>query len=270
MSVEHVDTLIIGCGQAGLATSEHLNRRGVPHLILERNRIAESWRTARWDSLVANGPVWHDRFPSMEFDGMDPDAFAPRDRVVEYFVAVAAQIDAPVRCGVEATSLEKTSDGFRVRTSDGEIIARACGGRVLATGKRAKVTDRMTRGLGLDRIRAGPEGAAGLTEQESGPLRMVGRRPAPRPPMACRWWTARIASRGHRDCLPVAPDRDGKRDRGHGLSVLARVWSPPIRDACSGGADPGGHRPGPHPERSARPAGRSAGDHIRGRGPKHA
>ncbi len=131
MSVEHVDTLIIGCGQAGLATSEHLNRRGVPHLILERNRIAESWRTARWDSLVANGPVWHDRFPSMGFDEMDPDAFAPRDRVVEYFVALAGQINAPVRCGVEATSLEKAADGFRVQTSDGEIIARNV---VAATG----------------------------------------------------------------------------------------------------------------------------------------
>ncbi len=63
MSVEKVKTLIIGGGQAGLAMSEHLSKRGVPHLIVERHRIAERWRSERWDSLVANGPAWHDRFP---------------------------------------------------------------------------------------------------------------------------------------------------------------------------------------------------------------
>ena len=65
MSTEHIDTLIVGGGQAGLAQSEHLVNLKLPHLILEKERIAESWRTARWDSLVTNGPVWHDRFPTL-------------------------------------------------------------------------------------------------------------------------------------------------------------------------------------------------------------
>ena len=69
---ETIHTLIIGGGQAGVATSTHLQKLGVPHLVLERARIAERWRTERWDSLVANGPVWHDRFPDAEFDGIDP------------------------------------------------------------------------------------------------------------------------------------------------------------------------------------------------------
>ena len=65
MSVEVVDTLVIGAGQAGIAMSEHLSACGVPHLVLERHRIAERWRSERWDSLVAAGPAWHDRFPGM-------------------------------------------------------------------------------------------------------------------------------------------------------------------------------------------------------------
>jgi putative flavoprotein involved in K+ transport len=125
MSVERIDTLIIGGGQAGLAMSEHLSKRGVPHLVLERHRIAERWRTERWDSLVANGPAWHDRFPSMEFDGIDPDSFATKDRIVAYFEAFANQIKAPIRCGVEVRSVQKKDDGtgFRVETSDGVIEA---------------------------------------------------------------------------------------------------------------------------------------------------
>ncbi|TGV74137.1 FAD-dependent oxidoreductase, partial [Mesorhizobium sp. M00.F.Ca.ET.158.01.1.1] len=67
MSVETIDTLVVGGGQAGVAMSEHLSKCGVPHLVLERGRIAERWRSQRWDSLVANGPAWHDRFPGMEF-----------------------------------------------------------------------------------------------------------------------------------------------------------------------------------------------------------
>ena len=74
MSVEKVDTLVVGAGQAGVAMSEHLSKCGVPHLVLERHRIAERWRSERWDSLVANGPAWHDCFPGMEFPDA-PDAF---------------------------------------------------------------------------------------------------------------------------------------------------------------------------------------------------
>ena len=93
MAVEKIDTLIIGAGQAGIATSEHLSKLNVPHLVLEKNRIAEGWRTMRWDSLVANGPAWHDRSPGLEFEGLDPDAFAPKERGVStepgvYFVGL--------------------------------------------------------------------------------------------------------------------------------------------------------------------------------------
>ena len=95
MPVEKVDTLVVGGGQAGLAMSEHLSACGVPHLVLERHRIAERWRSERWDSLVANGPAWHDRFPAWSFPGRDPEAFAPKEKVADYFVAYAKKIAAP-------------------------------------------------------------------------------------------------------------------------------------------------------------------------------
>ncbi len=128
---ETIHTLIIGGGQAGVATSTHLQKLGVPHLVLERARIAERWRTERWDSLVANGPVWHDRFPDAEFDGIDPEVFAPKETVAAYFETFARTRDLPVRTGVAVTGLERHGDGFRATTADGVIEARNV---VVATG----------------------------------------------------------------------------------------------------------------------------------------
>jgi putative flavoprotein involved in K+ transport len=132
MSNHEIEVLIVGAGQAGIAMSEHLSLHGVPHLVVERDRIAERWRSCRWDSLVANGPAWHDRFPGQEFN-VDPDAFATKDQVADYFVAYAEKIDAPIRTGVEVTSVRKNNAraGFRVETSDGTIEARYV---VAATG----------------------------------------------------------------------------------------------------------------------------------------
>lgn len=132
MSVEKIHTLVIGGGQAGLAMSRHLGEKGVPHLVVERHRIAERWRSERWDTLVANGPAWHDRFPDLTFS-CDPDAFASRDEIVDYFVKYAEQIKAPIRSGVEVTALAHLADrsGFRAETPNGAIEATNV---VVATG----------------------------------------------------------------------------------------------------------------------------------------
>lgn len=125
MSVETTHTLIVGGGQAGIAMSEHLSDRGIPHVVLERDRIAERWRTGRWDSLVANGPAWHDRFPNLSFEGVDPYAFAPKDRIVAYFEDYARRIRMPVRCGVTVNAVTQLPDGrFRAETSAGVIEAK--------------------------------------------------------------------------------------------------------------------------------------------------
>ncbi|WP_420403523.1 flavin-containing monooxygenase [Nisaea sp.] len=133
MTVEKTDTLVVGAGQAGIAMSEHLGKAGIPHIVLERDRIAEAWRTGRWDSLVANGPAWHDRFPNLTFEGAHPDSFIPKEDVAAYFEKYAAMIDAPVRCGVEVTSVTRLDgrQGFRAETSDGVIEANHV---VAATG----------------------------------------------------------------------------------------------------------------------------------------
>ena len=125
MSVEKINTVVVGAGQAGIAMSEHLAQMGVPHVVLERSRIAERWRSERWDSLVANGPAWHDRFPGLKFDGVSPESFPPKERMAQYFEDYAAMLKAPVRTGVEVRQVERHigRPGFKVTTSEGVIEA---------------------------------------------------------------------------------------------------------------------------------------------------
>ena len=152
MTIEKVEVLVVGAGQAGIAASAHLTAARIPHLVLERDRIAETWRTGRWDSLVANGPAWHDRFPGLEHPG-DPDAFPPKERVADYFEDYARTFDAPIRTGVEVTGLRRNPDGpgFRVQTSGGMIEARQV---IAATGpfQRPKMPDLVPDSAGIVQI----------------------------------------------------------------------------------------------------------------------
>lgn len=125
MSVEKINTVIVGAGQAGIAMSEHLAQMQIPHVVLERSRIAERWRSERWDSLVANGPAWHDRFPSLKFDNISQEAFPPKERMAQYFEDYVKMLNAPVRTGVEVQLVTRLPgrSGFRVVTSVGEFEA---------------------------------------------------------------------------------------------------------------------------------------------------
>ena len=118
---KYINTIIIGGGQAGLAASEHLKNNNIQHIIFERNRIVEKWRSCRWDSLVANGPAWHDRFPTLEFSNSDPNSFVSKNRVVEYFEEFAKKIKAPIHVNVNVEKVEKnfSNPKFLVKTSDG-------------------------------------------------------------------------------------------------------------------------------------------------------
>jgi putative flavoprotein involved in K+ transport len=213
MSVEQVEVLVIGAGQAGVAMSEHLGALGIPHLVLEKSRVAERWRTGRWDSLVANGPAWHDRFPGLEFAG-DPEVFVPKEAVADYFAAYAEKIGAPIRCGVEVTGVTRNAGrpGFTAETSDGPIEARYV---VAATGpfQRPVLPPIVPEGAGIAQIHSAdyrnpdqlPEGAvlvvgAGASgAQIAEELLSAGRRvfisigPHDRPPRRYRgrdnvWW----------------------------------------------------------------------------------
>jgi putative flavoprotein involved in K+ transport len=121
---EDVPVAVVGAGQAGLAVSRELSARGVPHVVLERGRVGQSWRD-RWDSFCLVTPNWTVRLPGHPYDGHDPDGFMPRDEVVAYLERYAAHVDAPVREGVEVTAVEPGSGGFRLVTSSGDLRARA-------------------------------------------------------------------------------------------------------------------------------------------------
>ena len=131
MPVERIETVIVGGGQAGLTISHCLTRQGRAHIVLERNRIAERWRTERWDSLRFQFPNWSMRLPDFPYAGDDPDSYAPRDDVVRFIESYAAFIQAPIRTGVEVRALRRVSYGFHLETVGAAIEARNV---VIATG----------------------------------------------------------------------------------------------------------------------------------------
>jgi putative flavoprotein involved in K+ transport len=130
-SIEQVETLVIGGGQAGLAMSHELTRHGVEHLVLERGHIGQSWRD-RWESFCLVTPNWSVQLPDGAYDGSDPDGFMPRDEIVAFLERYASRSDLPVREGVEVRSLEAAAaGGFVARTSAGDLQTRRV---VVATG----------------------------------------------------------------------------------------------------------------------------------------
>jgi putative flavoprotein involved in K+ transport len=132
-SMDSIETLIVGGGQAGLALSYELTRAGREHVVLERARLVERWRSERWDSLTLLSPNWMTRLPGWHYAGSDPDGFMHRDEVVGFYEAYAAAFAAPVQTEVNVTSVDvDTSRGdYLVATDRGTWRARNV---VVATG----------------------------------------------------------------------------------------------------------------------------------------
>lgn len=129
--MEHIDVIIVGAGQAGLAASHELSSAGVDHLVLERGRVSETWRH-RWDSFCLVTPNWTVRLPGSPYSGPDPDGFMPRDEIVATLEDYARSFGAPVREGVLASGVESPpGGGFVLHTTAGDMSSRAL---VLATG----------------------------------------------------------------------------------------------------------------------------------------
>jgi putative flavoprotein involved in K+ transport len=147
--MEHVDVIIVGAGQAGLAASHELSVAGVEHVVLERGRIGETWRR-RWDTFCLVTPNWTVRLPGSPYSGPDPDGFMPRDEIVATLEDYAHSFGAPVRQGVVVAGVESPSaGGFILHTSEGDLGSRAL---VLATGafqhaRRPPVADSLSPDL---------------------------------------------------------------------------------------------------------------------------
>ena len=120
----HAKVVVIGGGQAGLAMSYQLTQNGVDHVILEKNQIAHSWKTQRWDAFCLVTPNWQCQLPGYPYQGSDPKGFMLRDEIVDYVEGYARHIAAPVKEGVAVTRLTQgAGGGFLLETSAGEITA---------------------------------------------------------------------------------------------------------------------------------------------------
>jgi len=126
-----VDVAIIGGGQAGLATSWHLSRAKVDHVVLETGRVAETWRSRRWDSFCLVTPNWSVQLPGAKYDGPEPDGFMSLAELVDYFQSYANSFDAPVEENCPVTKLEADGERFLLTLAEGKVKARSV---VVATG----------------------------------------------------------------------------------------------------------------------------------------
>ncbi len=125
MKPGHYSVVVVGGGQAGLSVSYYLKKRGLDHVVLEKARIAEAWRSERWDSFCLVTPNWQCRLPDFPYSGPDPDGFMKKDEIVDYVEAFARSFDPPVRQGVEVYAVRKNHllGSFELSTSEGEYTA---------------------------------------------------------------------------------------------------------------------------------------------------
>ncbi len=130
-AIERNTTVVIGAGHAGVAASHFLSNRSIDHVVLERGEVANSWRRERWDSLRLLTPNWQSRLPGLRYEGPNPDGYMTVSEVTDFIEHFAKVSRAPIRTGVNVTSVQRADDGYHVMTSHGEIHAQAV---VIASG----------------------------------------------------------------------------------------------------------------------------------------
>jgi putative flavoprotein involved in K+ transport len=130
MTTQHIQTLIIGAGQAGLSTGYHLQRRGLPFLVVDAaDRVGDNWRR-QWDTLRLYTPAKYDGLPGLPFPA-DPWHYPHKDEVGDYLERYALEFDLPVRMHTRVRRLAPHGTGYRVELDDGTIT---CDNVVVATG----------------------------------------------------------------------------------------------------------------------------------------
>jgi putative flavoprotein involved in K+ transport len=134
---EHVETVIVGGGQAGLAISYYLKQSGHAHVVLEQAAQAgHSWRNNRWDSFTLVTPNWTLTMPGAEYNGPDREGFMPRAEVVAYFEQYVERFHLSVQYKTCVVSVERLEPlGYRVQTTAGNISAKNV---VIANGQEQR------------------------------------------------------------------------------------------------------------------------------------
>jgi len=109
------DTVVVGAGHAGLAVSRLLSAAGRDHVVLERGRVGERWRSERWDSLRLQTPNWMTRLPGWRYCGPEPDGYLSAGAFGQFLDRYAASFDAPVleSANVEQVSVATRTSGHR-------------------------------------------------------------------------------------------------------------------------------------------------------------
>ena len=129
--MKRTDVVVIGAGQAGLAMSRSLTARDIAHVVLERARIGERWRSERWHSLRLLTPASHSALPGLPHVGVDGDCFLPADDFADYLDAYARRIRAPVYPHSAVMAVEACAGEYRTTTACDTWQSRAV---VIATG----------------------------------------------------------------------------------------------------------------------------------------
>jgi putative flavoprotein involved in K+ transport len=121
-------TVVIGAGHAGLSVSHHLAAGGIGHVVFERGRVGESWRSQRWESFRLNTPGWMNDLPGAAVNTCR-DAFPSAAEFASVLALYARRL--PVEEQIAVTALRHEHDHYRVETTAGGTTARTV---VVASG----------------------------------------------------------------------------------------------------------------------------------------
>jgi putative flavoprotein involved in K+ transport len=126
----HYSTVVIGGGQAGLCASHALTKRGIDHVVIEKETLAHKWTSQRWDAFCLVTPNWQCQLPDHPYDGNDPHGFMVKDEIIGYVERFIAKVKPPVLEHTAVTQVSRSGGGYRIETTAGVATADSV---VLAT-----------------------------------------------------------------------------------------------------------------------------------------